>query len=102
MILSPPFPCPSQNADVQEAESIRYGGAPFMVLPLKSGRIAVLGFQRALHSICDTFEEAIASAETIEFSANLRRMEAASSQRLAQKKEAPAGLPDLDLSDLNL
>ena len=33
---------PTEDPDVQEAESLRYGNRLFMVLPLSSGRFAIL------------------------------------------------------------
>lgn len=50
--------------DVQEAESRRYA-VGFMILPLQSGRVAVLGPMRSLHAICDTVGEVIEAALTI-------------------------------------
>lgn len=53
------------DRSVQEAESLRYGANAFMVLPLSTGKIAVLGSMRDLHSICDTWQEACQSALSI-------------------------------------
>jgi len=53
------------DRSVQEAESLRYGAHAFMVLPLSTGKIAVLGHMRDLHSICDTWGEACESALSI-------------------------------------
>ncbi len=67
MILVEPFPSPVENADVQEAHSIRYGPTAFMIVPLQSGRVAVLGHMRDLHAICDTLDEVIVASQTIPF-----------------------------------
>lgn len=53
------------DRSVQEAESLRYGANAFMVLPLSTGKIAVLGHMRDLHAICETWEEACESALSI-------------------------------------
>jgi hypothetical protein len=55
------------NADVQEAESIRYGNTAFMIVPLSSGRVAVLGHMRSLHAITETLSEAVEASRSIEF-----------------------------------
>lgn len=46
------------DEDWQEAESLRYSRAAFFVLPLKSGKIAVLTPRRDIFAICDTWEDA--------------------------------------------
>lgn len=48
--------------DQQEAESLRYSNEAFFVLPLESGRIAVLSPRRDLWGIASTFEEACSLA----------------------------------------
>lgn len=44
--------------DLQEAESHRYSDLAFYVLPLESGKIAILGPRREFFKIVDTWEEA--------------------------------------------
>lgn len=64
------------NVDVQEAHSIRFGATAFMVMPLRSGKIAVLGYARDLHAICDNWEEACAAAESIDMNRWRKAVEA--------------------------
>lgn len=76
--------------DVQQAHSIRYGATAFMVVPLASGRIAVLGHMRDLHAICDTWAEAVSAAESIPMNQYRRaaaRAEAAKARTLSQEEE---------------
>lgn len=86
-----------------EAESSRYGADAFMVLPLSSGRIAVLGFMRELHAICDTWEEAREAALSIPF--NIARR-ATLKPKLPSKAPytPPQGkaLPNITLEDLGI
>lgn len=44
--------------DEQEAESLRYGHKAFLVLPLSSGKIALLTPRHDLFRIVETWEEA--------------------------------------------
>jgi len=44
---------PVTNPDVQEALSLRYGNNLIMMLPLKSGRVAIFGADRVLYDIID-------------------------------------------------
>jgi len=44
--------------DQQEAESLRYGHKAFFVLPLSSGKIAILTPRRDLWRIVENWEEA--------------------------------------------
>lgn len=67
MIRCQPLPSPAHDPEVQEAESIRYGPTAFMILPLSTGRVAVLGHMRDLHAIVDTLEEAVEASKTIPF-----------------------------------
>lgn len=67
MIRFQPLPSPATDAEVQEAESIRYGPTAFMILPLSSGRVAVLGHMRDLHAIVDTLGEAVEASRSIPF-----------------------------------
>lgn len=46
------------NPDYVDAESRRYTDDAFFVLPLDSGKIAVLGPRRELYKIVDTWDEA--------------------------------------------
>ena len=61
----PDLPSVTESSERQEAESLRYGATAFMILPLSTGRVAVLGSMRSLHAICDTLEEAIEASLTI-------------------------------------
>jgi hypothetical protein len=88
------FESPTKNADVQEALSLRYGGDVFMVLPLRSGKIAVLGYFRALHALVDTFEEACEAMKSIEITKWQRQIE--------EKKAPPKVTSTLSLDDLGL
>lgn len=44
--------------DEQEAESLRYGHKAFFVLPLSSGKIAILTPRRDLFRVVENWEEA--------------------------------------------
>jgi len=89
-IISPPFPSPTTDPDIQEAESIRYGATAFMCVPLTSGRIAVLGHMRDLHAVCDTWQEACEAARSIQMNVWRRSVE-------SKPKRALAHLPELNL-----
>lgn len=91
MITSPPFDSATVDPSVQEALSIRYGASAFMVVPLSTGRIAVLGHYRELHSIVDTWEEACESARTIQMNQWRRNLEKA---RAPDDRKAPATKKD--------
>lgn len=88
MIRTPPFAV-TTDPDAQEAESLRYSAQAFMILPLKSGRVAVLGHMRDLHCIVDTLAEAVEAASTIPFLVYMRREEA--------RKATPRPVPKLDV-----
>jgi hypothetical protein len=79
---------PGSSPDERETYSLRYGKKAFMVVPLSSGRIAVLGYARAVHAICENFEEAIIAAESIDYK-----------QRPARSRPAhiPIAIADIDL-----
>jgi hypothetical protein len=47
------------SPDIQEAHSLRYSAAAFFVLPLSSGRIAILTPRRDLYRIVESWEEAL-------------------------------------------
>lgn len=94
MIRFPPYDV-TTDPDAQVAESWRYGDRPFMVLPLPSGKIAVLGFQRALHAICDDWSEVEEAAKSIEFTSALRRIR-------EREERRPKPLPAVNLDDLGL
>lgn len=86
-----------RQRDEQEAHSLRYGHSAFMILPLSSGRIAVLGHMRDLHAICDTLEEVLEAAKSIQINEWRRRVEILS----PPTPRAPRGL-DLSTIDLDL
>lgn len=83
--------------DEQEAHSLRYGHTAFMILPLSSGKIAVLGHMRDLHAICDTFEEALEAGRTIPMLVWRRKTETLA----PPTPRVPVGL-DLSTIDLDL
>lgn len=91
MITNPPFDSATVDPSVQEALSIRYGASAFMVVPLSTGRIAVLGHYRELHSIVDTWEEACESARTIQMNQWRRNLEKA---RVVEPATKPATKKD--------
>lgn len=77
-------PADPRQRDEQEAHSKRYGPNAFMVLPLSSGRLAVLAYMRELHAIVDTLPEAVEAAESIEMNVWRRNAE-----RLAKRPMEP-------------
>lgn len=87
----------------QEAESLRYGPDAFMILPLSSGRVAVLGHMRTLHAICDTLEEVREAGKTIPFLVWQRQDR--DRVKVAKAPYTPpkgSSLPDLSLDDLGI
>lgn len=86
-----------------ETESNRYGADAFMVLPLTSGRIAVLGFMRELHAICDTWEEAREAATSIPFNVARRAVLKPKPQpRVPYAPPQGKTLPNITLEDLGI
>ena len=79
--------------DEQEALSRRYGLSAFMVLPLKSGHIAILGHARALFAIVDTWEEAKAAGA---------RLEQIMREESERRRPKPRAKVEINLKDLGL
>jgi len=87
-----------RQRDEQEAHSLRYGATAFMILPLSSGKIAVLGHMRDLHAICDTMEEVLEAGHSIPMNVWRRSSES----KKSWDKPNPAILAGLDLSTIDL
>lgn len=78
----------SVSDEQMEIESNRYSAAAFWVLPLESGRIAVLGPRRDLYKVVDTWDEAKVVGPEAE--GTVRRI------------VIPTAAPVIDLGDLDL
>lgn len=80
--------------DEQEAHSLRYGQKPFLLLPLRSGRFAVIADDRSALTLCATIDEAV------KVGTNCRP-----ARREPTRVAGPArsdSLPSIDLSKLGL
>lgn len=93
-------PSDPRQRDEQEAHSLRYGASAFMVLPLTSGRIAVLGHMRDLHAICDTLDEVKEAGASIPM--NVWRRSSEARKEWAAKPVDPTILMGIDIDALDL
>jgi hypothetical protein len=90
-----------RQADEQEALSTAHGATAFMIMRLRSGRIAVLGHMRELHAICDTMDEVFEAGHTIPMNVWRRSSESKKSWDKPVDQKLLAGV-DLSALDLDI